>query len=474
MPSFENASEPQDAPPKQPARENAGEAEAQTDAVPGALRRPTSWASIAAHNRELNRGEYALAEAAETDEATADAEAHAALQASFAPTGEAETTPSEAAEPAPSDLGPAEATADDTETAENPLGETPAEASTPDTRPAAAELETAEVEANSNDAEASQPVEAPPEAAASEDQTETVAGGEDQPEASASTESAKAKLQRIDDSHLPDPQPSILQNLKPSAGLNRSGRLRRGRTKQTPAGQPAPGQPGEIADVASFEERVSGPLAKAKPEDLPPRKGRRRPVEAEAMEADVYEAEGVSAEQDDVVGDSRPSNAEDRPKRRRRRGGRGRRKGETAEAGPKSETPQSETETWSPTAAKTAEATKPAGLFGKLKAFFGKLFGGDKPATAGNEAPKAKKAAKTAKAGPKKGAQGKRGGQANRGPQGKGPRGTKPEGRKPADDAAETDSGDGQSGGAQGSKRRRRGKRGGRNRKPDNSTQTQS
>lgn len=481
MPSFENVSDPTgNAPPKNPARENA-EDTAPGEVAPSAARRPTSWASIAAHSQELIKGEYAPADSSPADttpeESTTDAEALEALEASAkapeesTPTADAETLAEVAQEPAALAEAPAETEAP-TQVAEVPVAEVeaPAEVADPPVEATKASAEkrskptlaahgaahsedviyisTEVTDADTATEAAVNEVEHEQSLAASRsgDQSEAVPSEPLQTsetaeaEAASQTEPEAPKPQRIDDSQLPDPDPSILQGVKPASNSNR-GRLRRGRTK-TVSSQASAGQPGEIVNLKEFDERASGPLANAKPEDVKPR-GRRPNRSTEPRESEP-DAPVLAAE-----GDGQADGSAERPKRRR--GGKGRQR-KPAEA--MANTHEDNTEHWSPRTppAETAEAPK-LGWLSQIAAFLGKLFG----------AGKAKASSEPAKQALSK--------QAPR-PASRSPRKANPQRDRPASGSDHSDdapTGDDEL------KRRRRGKRGGRKRrgnrqnKPDSS-----
>jgi len=184
-----------------------------------------------------------------------------------------------------------------------------------------------------------------------------------------------AKPQRIDDSHFPDPGPSLLQNTvsKPAGGSSRKrNRPATGKQNALPAGHP-----GLVESPAAFEEKLSGRFAEGKPE--PRRKPAAKPAEESAKQSGDPEQRGEEG--------SAPS----KPKRKRKRNrNRKPREGETAQQqSGQGETPTAESgkprgEGRRAHQSKTQGAGKPAakapeskGLVGAVKKFFRSIVGGE-------------------------------------------------------------------------------------------------
>ncbi len=258
MPSYEIESPSLTEAPLNPAaRQDAAsglkDSEELTDHAP---RRSTSWASIAEHQRGLARGVYEAAPSPvevppSPVEAPSAAEiAHAAGAAEISAPASGLDDHYRSVSIAPASASGVDAVTSETSEASQSQGTFSEADSGGMASPRVESLSGAEFAPESESARPEMPM----------------ASAVAEAPAAPATRSAG----RIDDSHLPYPPPSILQNVtsrKDAAGVKVS-RLARGRVKAGKAGSLASGQPGEITELASFEERVSGPLARAKPEEV--------------------------------------------------------------------------------------------------------------------------------------------------------------------------------------------------------------
>jgi len=204
------------------------------------------------------------------------------------------------------------------------------------------------------------------------------ADAEDAPAASAQQAEAAGTptSQRIDDSHFPDPGPSLLQRTTQMARTTGGGRKRNRPASAQKTGLPA-GHPGLVESPAAFEEKLSGRYADGKP-------GRPRKPEEEAAKKSGNDSAQPPREASEAK--SRPKRSRNR-KRKPNDGTETRRPGDSTgggkldagRPGPKAEggKPRSDRSGPRPPAnpAPAAIPTENSGVVGTVKKLFRSIFG---------------------------------------------------------------------------------------------------
>lgn len=286
----------------------------------------------------------------------------------------------------------------------------------------------------------------------------------------------KPRPQRIDDSHLPNPGPALLQNrqnLGKSAGATR----KRNRPETTGSKNLNAGHPMLVESPTAAEEKLSGRFAEGRPERQPRKPREDRPAVAESSDGAGRERIPPPREQPVAGAEDEP-----KPKRKRRRNrkkkpadgeareenrsgeghqgspreGRESREGVAREGRPSARAPQRERQPRAeqqprPVAKQPEPEAK--GVMGAVKKFFGAIFGGGEPVKPQAKAEPEKREERPAR-------DGQRGGQYR-----SGNRGGQHRGNRSGQGRGENRSGENRGPQGEGDDRpRRRGKRGGKNR----------